>query len=673
MEKSSTLSDALKVSKNANEASTPQPRAIQLLPRELIHRIAAGEIVDRPASVLKELIENSIDAGSTHVKITLVDGGLQLIQVEDNGWGLSHDDLEACVQRHATSKIRALEELDSIATLGFRGEALAAVASVSRLNIETHREGNGSWKLEVVGGAKQPISPTPRAKGTKISVADLFFNIPARRKFLKRASTEAQECADLLESLALTHPEVAFEWYLIHAKGEIRSQAQLPRESAVDRFVRVLPMGGDVFHVEREGPVEGVSHIEILGYKPPIANTFQKNVRLSVNGRFITDKRLPYALREAFAGLIEVGAYPCVFVNLKVDPSTIDVNIHPQKKEIRWPTGFSLGGLVYSLIRPVFEISQNFRKETNDKIPNFDLPLLPEAAPASSVTTSNFRFEPGSSTNLASVPHSRASASHADGAPCWKPQISPGPYSQVPAAIGITDSHLSSQANPRFGVNPNLPLVAPREGSSQNVVSKSSVPPFDFKNLRVIGESGAAWIVCESPDGVVIIDQHAAHERVMFERILKSKNLLRSKPLLLPLKIPLAIGVNGHDPKLRALLESLGFELSDPELHSDSELEFIAMPEADRSVNWSKILEKIFFEAAHDEVSSSPLATITAKLAASLACHGSVRRGQRLSEPQIRDLLRDLSDVEWGGLCPHGRPLWLLIRNTEIEEQFHRS
>jgi DNA mismatch repair protein MutL len=613
------------------------PRPVRLLPPEIIHRIAAGEVVDRPASALKEVLENSLDAGARRLRVTITDGGLRSIEVEDDGCGLSRADLEVCLQRHATSKISALEDLDAILSLGFRGEALSAISSVSQLSIETFREGEPhAWKLQVSGGLQQEIRPAQRRRGTLVKIEDLFFNVPARRKFLKKAGSEAQECVDTLEALALAHPEVAFEWYVVDAKGEVREQTALsPSPSLAQRFAELCPAKGELLHILSEPRAEGVAKVEIALIKPPASGRGQKAIRLSVNGRAVQDKRLPYALRDAFTGLIEVGHFPHAYIRLEVDPAVIDVNIHPQKKEIRWPSGFSLAGIVYSLVRPHFTVSsasplppvfqQDFRFN-GDQIPEFTSPTLAATMDLPAPAQGGMQMHPT--------------------------------YTGPSEISSFVPTVLSSSPAPQTF---SLPQA-----------SQSPRPPFRFASLRVVGEVGAAWIVCESDKGLVLIDQHAAHERINFERILKKTDLIRSKPLLLPLRLKLPHSLDDSEAELLSCLESLGFEFADRELSKPGEIEFIAVPEADRKVSWEDLLQDAFDEISKGEKGSELRAKLETRIAASLACHGSVRRGQRLAADQIIQLLKDMDSVEWGGLCPHGRPLWFELAHDSIEALFHR-
>jgi len=608
------------------ERSLPK---IKALSKELVHRIAAGEVVERPSSALKELIENSIDAGATRIKVNVVDGGFTLLEIEDDGWGMSFEDLKAVAERHATSKISRLDDLDHILTLGFRGEALSAISSVARLEIDSHRRGtNESYKMEVIGGHKGIPFKSARTKGTKIKVAELFFNIPARRKFLKKSSLEMSECADVLEVLALSHPEVAFEWYLIQ-DGELKSQKLFPVSTLETRFLSLLKLQVPLMSLEALNPIQGIHSLKVLALKAPHFSKFSRSVRLLVNGRSVSDKRLPFAVREAFLGLIEPGFFPNALVSVNIDPSMIDVNIHPQKKEIRWPVDLSVGGLAYRLIHS--ELSRETLKtqiqeptKKQESLQNFSS-FLPQEQIFSNV----------SPQTVARVKHSQENTSTL----------------KLPQSINddsFFEEILSLHKTPESPVN------------------------FQFSSLKVIGECGATWILCESPDGLIVIDQHAAHERVQFEKFLHSDSLIRSKPLLFPLNITLPLGIEKNDLGLVPLLEATGFEIDDS-FQDSSLISFIAVPELDRNVSWKDFFESLFERVKNQESLEAILHSLKVKVASSLACHGSVRRGQRLAPEQIKALLLEMDQVQWGGLCPHGRPVWQLLSHNSLEEIFHRS
>jgi len=631
-------------------SSLLNPRPVKLLNAETIHRIAAGEVVDRPASVIKELLDNSVDAQATAIKIQIVDGGLQLIEVEDNGWGISRSDLEVCVQRHATSKISSIEELEEIHTLGFRGEALSAVASVSRLKIETMRGQEGAWELEVLGGEKMPVSPSTKdCLGTRVQIRDLFFNIPARKKFLKKSQSEARECLEVILSVAMAHPEVEIEWFLISAKGEVLKQGLCPRQSLEERFVLITGIAGKTYHVVKENPQTGIAHAEVVGFLPPVSTSHQK-IWLSVNGRAIVDKRLAYSLREAFSGLIEVQSFPVAVIHLKVDPHQIDVNIHPQKKEIRWPSNFSLASEVYRWVRPVLQDGLNSRAVAE--------------SPQGFLSPENLT---GSQVSFAETIHNSYVTSSRDSQKEIFQNLSGSRMAQVYEPL--TENSESAV--------PLMSIQATGQPSNRSIdllpiSSTNPQPPFRFSELRVVGEVGAAWLIAESPRGLVLIDQHAAHERVEFERILEKKDLLRPRPLLLPLVIKLPLGLTREDEGLCETLRELGFEWSDRPSLAIDEFEFVAVPEADRKIHWERELESLFNRVLDDKNQHSVCDLLKVRLAASLACHGSVRRGQRLVNEQIAALFQQLDQVKWSGLCPHGRPLWYELSHENIENLFHR-
>lgn len=667
------------------------PREIRLLPSEVIHRIAAGEVVDKPASILKEFIENSVDAGAKTIRVTLVDGGLRSIQVEDDGQGFSKADLEASVQRHATSKISSLEDLEHITNLGFRGEALSAAASVARLTIDTFREGDGAWLLRVTGGVREKIRPASRRRGTLVTLEDLFFNVPARRKFLRKPGLEAQDCVDALESLALCHPEVAFSWAVVDEGGEVRAQKNLPHHTLEERFAALMGSDAELASARAENPQPGIPLVEVVFYKPPASHNTMKSVRLSVNGRPILDKRLPYVLREAFTGLIEVGRFPCAFVKVQVDPAQVDVNIHPQKKEVRWATGTAPSSVAYRLVRqglglagPQNHLSVNgatFRGGWGAYAAGGT-----NAAESGPRGTSAFEEFPnaGGTQATASAASSGSAAElaqlHASGdfaaASAGGRLDAPNPRTEASPLSLFRGTESISSAGTSFANTSSPPTDARNFFSAAGFAAAASPeltrPPFRFSELKVIGESGASWVLCESPQGLILIDQHAAHERVNFEKQMKRLQAPRPKPLFIPIRFSLPLAARGSEKELRAGLETLGFECADPDTIPAGECEIIAVPESERSLNWDDLLDKVLTRLADGGPLEALLEDLRVKIAASLACHGSVRRGQRLSNDEIRALLEQLDEVSWGGLCPHGRPLWKLFTNDQIANLFHR-
>lgn len=630
---------------------------VRLLPTEIIHRIAAGEVVDKPASILKEFVENSVDAGATSLRITVVDGGLKSIVVEDDGHGLTREDLENCAQRHATSKIQSIDDLEAIPHLGFRGEALAAAASVAKLTIETAHAESGGWTLRVVGGVREPVVPSARRKGTKVSLEDLFFNVPARRKFLRKPGLEANDVVDALEGLALAHPGVRMQWVLTDSKGEIREQRSFEPGTRVERLETLYADRTWTGVVTRriDAPAEGVRFIEVSMGLPPAQSAQAKSVRLDVNGRPIQDKRLPYVAREAFSGLIEIGRFPWAHIAVSVDPSIVDVNVHPQKKELRWSAGFQLSSHVFGLIRGL--LAEGRPAKANEVVAEaleFNLTAAPRGA--------ENLFTPTSESSTSADRRSFETSIESSGARVAMSSLATSSFSESGATI----------------VTPTMPpaiaetAYVPRSTAVRGSLQPGVTPKFRFSDLRVVGEVGAAWIVCEHRDGMLVIDQHAAHERVQFERELKKLSLLRTKPLFIPIPVKVPASLRDDIPAFRQALEAAGFELTDAEVSGANEVEIIAVPEADRALDWNDLVHDVVRRAESGLPIEGLIESLKVKVAASLACHGSVRRGQRLSNDEVRALLTALDEIEWGGLCPHGRPVWFLLRHDDIEARFHR-
>lgn len=582
-------------------------KKIEVLSPAIIHRIAAGEVVERPASVIKELFENSVDAGATAITLRIVSGGLALIEVRDNGSGMSREDLEICCQRHATSKIHSIEDLESISSLGFRGEALAALSAVSQLEIISRTElaqaESDGWKLSR-SGESFSIDPASAKKGTVLRIKNLFFNVPARRKFLKSESAEAAACMKVIRDLAMAHPEIRIEAYLLKDDGELVEELVLPTQSREDRLRSLMPSGSSPLWTERSSPEIGMSKLHIGVLPPPeFARTAQ--IFFIVNGRPVEDKRLAYVMREAFRGLIEVGNFPKGVVFVDVDPSVVDVNVHPQKKEVRWPSHFPLYALIFDTVRALLEGSG-----------------LVAPAPA------------------------LASAS----APAVS---SPATFTATPAT-GDTTAFWQDIEVARTEVAESTPVTP------SNIV--------DFSSLRVIGEMGANWILCESPNGLIVLDQHAAHERLRFDQLMKAQNFFESHALIIPLEVKVPLALWDDRVQILAAFEKWGFE---GVLKGNDALEFQAMPKTPRKVDWKEIFDEIFARFERSQ-SDSLLHEITVWMASSLACHGSVRSGQRLTNEEIRHLLNDLDQIDWKQFCPHGRPTYRLFTQRFFEEEFHR-
>lgn len=567
--------------------------SIEFLDPDVIGKIAAGEVVERPASAVKELVENALDAGSRSVHVEIAAGGSDLILVADDGVGIPGDQLEIAVQRHATSKIKTAADLERIATLGFRGEALASIAAVSEMRISSHESGaSNAWELEVNCGVVNGKSVVPRAVGTTVTVERLFFNVPARRKFLRSAASEAGQIAQLLSQLALAYPEVAFT---LEVDGR-RTMATSGSGDLLDAASVVL--GRDAASVLL--PVEAVVEADrsvtsvaarISGYvaDPVVSRATRSSTWLFVNRRPVKNRSLTYAIEDGYATLLQVGRHPVAVVNLEVPPAEVDVNVHPSKTEVR----LLKERLIYAGLRDAV--------------------------------------------------HSAVSAGEG-----WAKNVE---VDRKDLAV-----EQSSWSSPRL-------IDAPVSAQATNeVVAGGRRLPI----LRVIGQIAQTYIIAEGEGGLYLIDQHAAHERVLLERITQSmgkegNSQLSLEPLTLELT-PAETQILG--PSMQAL-ESLGYRLEP--FGSTSVLVRgvpVDIPER-RGVDALK-------GTLADLADEKPGLDWREKLAISLSCRGAVKAGQTLSPEEMRALIIALEEMDITQHCSHGRPTAILLSRSQLEKEFGR-
>jgi len=588
--------------------------AIRLLSEQLINRIAAGEVVERPASVLKELLENSLDAGATWVEVLAEGGGRRLIRVADNGCGLAGDDLLLAVERHATSKLDESADLMSIPTLGFRGEALPSIGAVSRLTITSAAGTDGAGRrVRLSGGRMLGVEDAPRDKGTTVDVADLFFNVPARRKFLRTPETEAAHLADTVQRYALGWPEVR----LVYRHNETTVLATNPKENPLSRVARVL--GRETARRLRpfEGQAADVSLSGFLG-PPDLTRSRPSAVYLYVNGRPVQDRLLLRIVMDAFRGRIPSGRYPCAIVFLNVDPAGVDVNVHPTKAQVR----FRQPGQVMEAAGAVLaEALAEYRPR----------PLSPPTAPGPSL------YPLGSSSPKApSVAEAWTWVAEPDASPAPAPFITPTPP----------------------------PLAEPEPWPER-------APQAAPDRLLAIGQLYRTYILAQGPDGLYIVDQHAAHERILYEHFEEElgRGRLPSQPLLLPVVLEVGPVQAAALETLKPDLDRLGFEV---EPFGGQTFVLKAVPAVLAGRNAEAAINEIAEQA--DEPGARPdQASVWVKLLATLACHSAVRAGDELGREEMDRLLTDLGRTRLPTHCPHGRPLIFHLPTRDIEKRFQRA
>ncbi len=609
--------------------------SIRILPNNLVNQIAAGEVIERPASVVKELVENSIDAGATSIEITLVDGGKSLIAVSDNGKGMDKEDLNLAVERHATSKLPD-DDLFHINYLGFRGEALPSISSVARLSIVSRtREAENGWRLEVNGGVRQEAVPSASAIGTRIEVRDLFYATPARLKFLKTGSSETAQCIDMVNRIAMANPQVSF--YLMDDQKKKISLNACQGELFDARLKRLSDVMGREFGENALLIDAARDNIRISGYVS--LPTFNKANSLSqylfVNDRPVRDKLLLGAIRGAYQGVLENGRYPVCALFFDVNPDYVDVNVHPAKAEVRFFDNASVRDLLVSAIRNVLAAGSR-QTAAPLNLENFLQDSLEASAAAVSSTTENemvFLNDYGVAVSPARL--------------------------QMP---------LPSRA-PRTG---SLPELERRFSVRAEEVSFSeSVPETD----GVLGQAKAqfhnTYIISQTADSIILIDQHAAHERIVMEKMKKVLTEGR-KPATQMLLIPEIVELNLPD-KQRLLenaagLSDLGLVIEEfgpaavivreiPALIKDCDVRRLVNDLAEQIAEWGTDF------ALEDKLNH---------ICATIACHGSVRAGRSLNLAEMNHLLREMEKTPNAGQCNHGRPTYIELKIKDIDKLFHR-
>lgn len=612
------------------EPSVLTPK-IHLLPDLLISQIAAGEVVERPSSVLKELLENALDAGSSNIQIQLEEGGVKLIRVSDDGSGIARDELVLALTRHATSKIASLDDLERVATLGFRGEALASVAAVARVTLTSrqagsHANSNHAWRLN----AGQCVAPEPAAlaAGTLVEVRDLYYNTPARRKFLKSEATEFAHCAEAVKRIALAHPDVAFT--LTH-KGRV--SLHLPLGDASHRVGAIL---GDEFlagsRVLDTGMIgasggqtgNGGDHsgrgLRVFGHCALPAHSRARNDAqyCYVNGRFVRDKLLSHALREAYQDLLHGSRFPAYCIFLEVDPSNVDVNVHPAKTEVRFRDGRAVHQFVFHAVQRT--LSGSLASEANA----FSARLENAARP--------------------SLDH-------------WAPRQESLRVNEPAAAAYLS-----------FAQSANSALAAPSTFTVRpSTLAQGEAPPLGYALAQLHG----VYILAQNAQGLIVVDMHAAHERILYEKlkIALDARQVATQALLIPAIFNAdALEVAAAEEHLEALHE-LGFDLAPI---GPAQLAVRAVPALLQAADPANLARSLLGELREHGI-TQVMAARRNELLATMACHGAVRASRLLSIPEMNALLRQMEETERADQCNHGRPTWTQVSMDELDRLFKRG
>ena len=604
---------------------------IQLLDSRLANQIAAGEVVERPASVLKELLENALDAGSESISVDVEQGGVKLVRVRDNGSGIDRDDLPLALSRHATSKIRGLDDLEAIGTLGFRGEALAAISSVSRLTLASNVEGEAEgWQVQVEGRDMAPtVTPAGHPRGTTVTMRDLFFNTPARRRFLRTEKTEFNHLEEVFRRIALSEFNTAFR--LTHNQKVIH---QLP--AGLDdtlRAARVAKLCGKGFmeqaipvDVERDG-------IRLHGWMGlPTFSRSQADLQyFYVNGRVIRDKVVSHAVRQAYADVLYHGRHPAYVLFLELDPAQVDVNVHPTKHEVRFREQRMVHGFLYSsLHRAIAEVR-------------------PGQSPAATMVDEGEAVMPAMEPSQASM-----SLSAPAGRPSYAPPTGKGfSYGQ---GLRQADAY-GALVRPQVAENPVMPPASDQE----------TVPPLGYAVAQLHG----IFILAENQQGLVVVDMHAAHERITYERLKQSwsEDKVRSQPLLVPVSLAVSSREADFAEQQPEVFSRLGFmvDRAGPETLVVREVPAM-LRDSDSEAMVRDVLSDLLAQGSSERIEQK-----LDELLSTMACHGSVRANRRLTLPDMNALLRDMEATERSGQCNHGRPTWTQMSLKDLDRLFMRG
>ena len=594
---------------------------IQQLSNRLANQIAAGEVVERPASVVKELLENSLDSGATNISLDLDQGGTRLIRVRDDGTGIHPEDLTLSLSRHATSKISEIDDLEAVGTLGFRGEALASIASVSRLSITSNISSNaadGYCAMTYGENMAAEVAPAPHPRGTTVEVKDLFFNTPARRKFLRTEKTELQKIEDIVRKISLSHPQVSLT---VNHNGKV--QRQYPRatnEQEINR--RVSAVFGQTF-------VENAIYVESEngGFKlsgwiglPNHSRSQADQQYFYVNGRNIKDKVVTHAVRQGYQDVLYHGRHPVYALFLTVDPKMVDVNVHPTKHEVRFRESRQVHDFLFRAIH----------RALADVRPSAEAPLASEQTPFGAPTMSSqvgMGFGRGSGMSFGS-----------------RPQI--------------------GEQTALYGKLLETPGENPFENNEQDA---EEIPPLGYALAQLHG----IYILAQNQHGLVVVDTHAAHERITYERMKHASDDEGIK--MQPLLVPIAMAVSEREceavERFQEELLQLGLDIR---CSSSESIMVRAIPVMLRGDSAESLVRDVLADMV-EYGSTARLQQHRDELLSTMACHGSVRANRKLTIPEMNALLRDMEETERSGQCNHGRPTWTQQSITELDSLFLRG
>ncbi len=691
---------------------------IRILSDQVANQIAAGEVVDRPASVVKELLENALDAGASRIRVEVEAGGRKLIRIADDGHGMNRDDALLAFERHATSKLRTADDLLSIATLGFRGEALPSIASVARVTLDTATgEESTGTRIEIAGGKILHVDDAALPRGATIAVADLFFNTPARRKFLRAESTELAHVTALVTHYALAHPEKHFE--LVSATHTILSAPPVTRTAeriyqvfGKDTLGQLLPVAAEAplaraglpepppWKKDPDEPVRAPGTLRLTGFfsKPELQKLNRNSIYIFVNKRLIRDRLLMHAITEAYRNVIPPTSFPVVLIFLEMPPEEVDVNVHPAKTEVRFRQQNHIHDFVRDSLRTALikarpaagflaaldaqpTASPSLMPPAASPLPGLpqgaNPPLPPDSDPeallSARIDTESFRLTPRQpSPVLGSLPFAPDAATAGFGPAAFDREA----WGEAAAAL-FRPAEASSSGNRILGpgnLPPNRETSGPTRPTALVEAEQAAANLNHLGSLKPLAQLRESFILATGDDGLWIIDQHVAHERVLFEKILRDRQIekVQRQRLLMPLLVELKPQQMVVFASIAKELERNGFEI---EPFGPQTLAVKSAPVGLEGAALERMLAQVIeqsSETSDEIIQNEDLTTLRTRIAASIACHSAIKVNTRLDHARMEWLLTELARTEHPTSCPHGRPIALLYSWKDIQRAFHR-
>jgi DNA mismatch repair protein MutL len=688
---------------------------IRVLPDQVANQIAAGEVVDRPASVVKELLENALDAGANRIRIEVEAGGRRLIRISDDGYGMNRDDALLAFERHSTSKLRTAEDLLSIATLGFRGEALPSIASVARVTLETATGSSADGetagtRLEIAGGKILRVEDAALPRGTTVTVADLFFNTPARRKFLRAESTELSHVTALVTHYALAHPEKHFELLsathtIVSAPPVARTAERIYQIFGKDTLAQLLPVAAELplervglpepppWKKNSEAPARVPGVLRLTGFysKPELQKLNRNSIYIFVNKRLIRDRLLMHAISEAYRNVIPPTSFPVVLLFLEMPPEEVDVNVHPAKTEVR----FRQQSLIHDFVRDSLRTALVKARPAAGFLAALD--SAPAASPSLMPPAASHLPGAPDSEPLPPIPDSDPAALQSARAEAVAFELTPRPSTPVPGKLPFTAQDLPSsrwenrqawgEAAAALFLPANLPPAgdcSPGSGGTPGAYPAAETALVEAEqaatnlnqlgSLRPLGQLRESFILATGEDGLWIIDQHVAHERILFEKILRDRQVekVMRQRLLMPMLVELKPAQMVVFASIAEELERNGFEV---EPFGPQTLAVKAAPVGLEGAALERMLAEVIEQSSADSdepTQNQDLTALRTRIAASIACHSAIKVNTPLDPARIEWLLLELANTSHPTSCPHGRPIALLYSWKEIQRAFQR-